>query len=490
VTQRPTAILILGMHRSGTSALTRVLNLCGVDLGTRLMPPATGNNENGFWEHLDAVDMHERLLLQLGRSWSDARSLPAGWLQSPAAAQVEQRIAALVAGEFADSPLWAVKDPRLCRFVPLWTKALDAAGVDVKIVFAQRHPEEVIASLSRRDGIVSHEAGVLLLDHFFEAALATVGHARCVVTYQALLDDWRGCIARIARELDVELVPDADAAAEIDRFLDGDARNHHAVDDPSTLDESLNGRVYRLARESADSAEFWRRVTALGDIWDLYRNDLLPYVDELLDLLAARSAAEGGERSVAGGAPTRKEGTLPALARLQFRIISGLQDGIGRLGQASADLGAMVHTGTEAALGAASDIATTVNELRANLPYVRDQLDVLVAQATTLSAVAAQQQEQLAGALGQAVQQLQQRVDAVATRGEAQLDAFAASSDERLRRLMQFAEAEAAAAAAREQALLAQIESLAVRIEAMATEQKQREEARWSWRLRRLLSGK
>ena len=73
MTQRPTAILILGMHRSGTSALTRVLNLCGVDLGTRLIPPAAGNNENGFWEHVDAVDMHERLLLQLGRSWSDAR---------------------------------------------------------------------------------------------------------------------------------------------------------------------------------------------------------------------------------------------------------------------------------------------------------------------------------------------------------------------------------------------------------------------------------
>ncbi|HSX61402.1 MAG TPA: hypothetical protein VLF18_14465 [Tahibacter sp.] len=487
MTQRHTAILVLGMHRSGTSALTRVLNLCGVDLGTHLMPPAADNNESGFWEHLDAVDLHERLLLQLGRSWSDARNLPTDWEASPAAAVAGQRVAALVADQFARSPVWAIKDPRLCRFVPVWTKALDAAGIDVKFIFALRHPDEVVASLARRDGIVPQEAGLLLLDHFFEAEAATENRVRCVATYQALLDDWRGCVARIGRELDVAIVPDEAAAAEIDAFLDAGARNHHAAEDLSRLGASLNGRVYRLAREAADSAQFWDGVAALRDPWDLYRNDLLPYVDELLDLLAVRDAAERGERRVAGGAvATERNGdALPALARLQFRMISGLQDGMGRLGQASADLGAMVRTGTEAALGAASGIASTVNELRSTLPYVRSRLDGLVEQAATLSVAAAKQHEQL-GIAADHADALQRHIDAAAERSEARLAAFAADSGERLGQLMQSSEA----AAAREHALLAQIEALSARIEAIAAEQQQRDEARWSRRLRRLLSGK
>ena len=177
MSEQKTAILILGMHRSGTSALTRVLNLCGVDLGTRLMPPAQDNNDSGFWEHVDAVDAHERLLFQFGRSWSDARALPDGWLESEAAAAAAQRIAALVADEFAGSRLWAVKDPRLCRFLPLWLKVLGGAGVRVKLLYALRHPDEVIASLVRRDGLASGDPGAQAVEDsaclvFIETQLA------------------------------------------------------------------------------------------------------------------------------------------------------------------------------------------------------------------------------------------------------------------------------------------------------------------------------
>ncbi len=84
------AILVLGMHRSGTSALTRVLNLLGAELGSRLMPAVSGNNENGFWENQDAVDIHEALLSDLGRNWHDIREMPAGWAASDAAARARR----------------------------------------------------------------------------------------------------------------------------------------------------------------------------------------------------------------------------------------------------------------------------------------------------------------------------------------------------------------------------------------------------------------
>ena len=82
---RSRAILVLGMHRSGTSAITRVLNLLGVELGAHLMPAAAGNNEGGFWEHMRVVEIHEALLHALGRSWHDLRPLPSEWMRSEAA---------------------------------------------------------------------------------------------------------------------------------------------------------------------------------------------------------------------------------------------------------------------------------------------------------------------------------------------------------------------------------------------------------------------
>src|SRR5690348_5945376 len=73
------AILIVGMHRSGTSALTRVINLHGVPLGRQLLEAAF-DNEAGFWENQAVVQLHERILEHLGSSWDDPRELPSGWL--------------------------------------------------------------------------------------------------------------------------------------------------------------------------------------------------------------------------------------------------------------------------------------------------------------------------------------------------------------------------------------------------------------------------
>lgn len=465
------------MHRSGTSALTRVLNLCGVDLGTRMLPPAEGNNDSGFWEHADVVDAHERLLFALGRSWSDARALPPDWMDTPAAADAAQRIAALVAGDFGGSRVWAVKDPRLCRFLPLWIKVLDAAGVRVKLLYMLRHPDEVIASLTRRDGLSAHENALLLLTHFFEAALAGVGQQRCVVTYQSLLDDWRGCMGRIARELDLELDLDGQAAA-VTQFLDHGARNHHAADDEAELRESLNGRVYALALHSADSAAFWRGAAELGDYWDLYRRDLLPYIDELLDMLAVRDSLERQGRPAASGVRAHDR-TLSPLVRLQFRMIAGLQDGIGRLGQASADLGAMVRIGSENSIGATADVAALLARLRDNVAGVPQLGEELREYRSST--------QQHFGEVLREMDVLRRHMDELVSGRDQRLALFAAEGERRLQEVAQQGQVAAAALGA---ALQQQIEALGRQLEAAAERERQRDAARWWPRLRRLLAGK
>ena len=85
-------LLVLGMHRSGTSALTRVLSLLGADLPATLMPPAS-DNETGFWEPGPLVDYHDRLLSEFGSDWDDWRALDLGRIPAARRNQIKREIA-------------------------------------------------------------------------------------------------------------------------------------------------------------------------------------------------------------------------------------------------------------------------------------------------------------------------------------------------------------------------------------------------------------
>lgn len=472
MSEQSTVVLILGMHRSGTSALTRVLNLCGVELGGRLLPPADGNNQHGFWEHADAVDIDERILHHLGRSWWDARSLPARWLESPVADASRGRIAALARGEFSAVPLWGIKDPRICRLLPLWIEALRDAGATVKLVFMLRHPEEVIASLAQRDGLSTAESGLLLLNHFFEAAANSTDLTRCVVTYQMLMDDWRGCVERIARELSIELPSIAGASSDIDAFLKLGARHHHVAEDAVALSQSLNGRVYQLAREARSSAEFWLGAAPLFDAWDLYRRDLIPYVDELLSMLAVRGSVERREFRTSASVSDPDTASLSPLAHLQFRMITGLQDGVGRLGQAAADIAAMVRVGTEAAVGVSEKVAGRVAALNDSVATLQRD----VAGATESS-----DRERVN-------ERARAEAELATLRGE--VAGAAARQEHELAELRRRGAEAESASQQRHGALVQQMAAMAEQLDGMARREQARDDARLMRRLRRLLTGK
>ncbi|MEG3048645.1 MAG: hypothetical protein RR792_00460, partial [Thermomonas sp.] len=201
---RSVALLVLGMHRSGTSALTRVLNLLGVALGDDLMAPGP-DNPLGFWEHHGIVSVHEGLLAALGRRWDDPRPMPDGWLDSEAAQEAGEAIAAIVRRDFAGVPLWAVKDPRLCRLMPLWRRVLANLGIEPRVVLVSRHPDEVAGSLLRRDGLPVAIGELLWARYLLEAVRGSDGCRRGMVAYDDLLDDWRLAVRRIDQALALDL---------------------------------------------------------------------------------------------------------------------------------------------------------------------------------------------------------------------------------------------------------------------------------------------
>lgn len=238
-----TCLLVLGMHRSGTSALTRVLSIAGAKLPATLMGPSKGN-DTGHWESDALAAYHDRVLAELGSSWRDWRAFDVRLLPVSRRRDIKTEIADLVAVEFGEAPIFVVKDPRICRFTSLFLDALDEAAIATRVVLAIRNPLEVVRSLSRRDDTTQTEAILLWLRHVLDSEAASRSRRRVIVSYSALLDDWQSTLARITKGLDISWLYSADEiSSQIEQFLDGKHRHHRTTNEDALLEPTLRGWV-------------------------------------------------------------------------------------------------------------------------------------------------------------------------------------------------------------------------------------------------------
>ena len=187
---RRTAVVILGMHRSGTSALTRVLNLLGCDLPKTLVPPSPNDNDLGFWESRPLMELDNRILESAGTRWDDWLPFNQAWFSSPKANEFRETAASLLREEFGTSVLFALKEPRICRFAPFWLDVLEASGVNARIVVPIRNPLEVAASLSKRNGYEVTFCQLMWLRHVLDAEYASRGRTRYFASYDRLMKNW------------------------------------------------------------------------------------------------------------------------------------------------------------------------------------------------------------------------------------------------------------------------------------------------------------
>jgi hypothetical protein len=215
------AIVVLGMHRSGTSAVAGCLQRLGVDFGPRLMPP-TPDNPRGFYEHIDIVNLHDRLLLAAGSSWDDTDPRPPEWLAETATARFREDLREILRRDFASSALWGLKDPRLCRLLPWWQPLWAELHTRPLFVIVLRDPREVTASLARRDGFSPGKAYLLWLQHILAAERATRQAERVFLDFGGFLADWRQGLAPVGALLGKPwpVPPESEALAE-ERFVDG-----------------------------------------------------------------------------------------------------------------------------------------------------------------------------------------------------------------------------------------------------------------------------
>jgi hypothetical protein len=220
---RRTALFVLGMHRSGTSALTRVLGLCGGALPQQGAQELHESNALGHWEPKRIVETHDRFLAEAGTAWDDQAPYPDAMFETERAESCRRRLILLARRAYGDAPLFILKDPRASRLMRLWSPVVTALDSAPRAVIMLRNPLEVAASLQRREGWDEHRALVVWMRYMLSAERDTRAMPRCFIHYDHLMEDWRSAVGKVSEALGIPLAP---SGREIDRFVRQELRHH------------------------------------------------------------------------------------------------------------------------------------------------------------------------------------------------------------------------------------------------------------------------
>jgi hypothetical protein len=263
------AILVLGMHRSGTSALSRGLQALGVYLGNDFLSPKP-DNPTGYWEDKNITALNERLLATLGLKWEDVALIDDTRWNEPKIEVLRAEAVTYLQSCFKGRPLWGFKDPRTIRLLPFWRTVLQRLRVDDSYVLAIRNPRSVAMSLFQRSGSgIDVLTGHLLWLVYMVPYLREITHRSFVVVdYDLVIANPQQQLERIARSLNIHLsdVSRTGIAQYVGDFLDPSLR--HSFFDESDFETRpdippLSREAYlwlrRLAtdRIASDSAKFW-----------------------------------------------------------------------------------------------------------------------------------------------------------------------------------------------------------------------------------------
>jgi hypothetical protein len=265
---RPVALFVMGMGRSGTSALTRVLSLCGGALPTGLIG-ALPANPRGFWESREATYLNETILRRHGSAGYD----PSLCLQEKGAFDGKEKVACIAKiraflATLPAAPLVIIKDHRINALSGVWFEAACLAGFDVVAVIAVRHPQEVIASVAANAPASPELTNALWLKSNLLAERHTRALPRVFVEYPNLLGDWRREIKRISATLPIDL--NTRDEGTIDAFLSEDLRRQRysgPMTEPFGTD--WNSTVYE-ALSAAARDELWDE-SGLDRVFEAYR---------------------------------------------------------------------------------------------------------------------------------------------------------------------------------------------------------------------------
>lgn len=239
-------VIILGMHRSGTSAFARALKVMNINLGDKLMPAEPGANDKGFWEDLDIYDLNENILSALSSSWHHLGPVSQDDLTKLEQLGFFEQAKNLLREKISNTEVFGFKDPRLARLLPFWKRVFSELQIEVDYIITLRHPLSVTQSLLRRDGFPIEKGMFMWLDHMMACLIETQGEHRILAHYDMLLDDPETVLHALANFLGLE-INQTELARFKEEFLDKNLR--HYVFSYQDLETETGDNVFLIIRD-------------------------------------------------------------------------------------------------------------------------------------------------------------------------------------------------------------------------------------------------
>jgi hypothetical protein len=145
-------VVVLGMHRSGTSLCSHLLSAAGVDMVDEITE--TQDNPKGHWERWEIVRLQDRILALFDRAYLGRYHdfpLPVAWWADPRVQSIKREIIMFLRERMRDEALFGFKDPRTVRLLPIWHQIFKELNLNPRIIFCLRNPFQVARSLKDRD---------------------------------------------------------------------------------------------------------------------------------------------------------------------------------------------------------------------------------------------------------------------------------------------------------------------------------------------------
>ncbi len=376
--------VILGMHRSGTSLITKSLEVLGFSLGDNLMPERE-DNPKGFFEDVDLVTLNDELLKAGSSRWDTLLLTPDA--RNIRDEQLIRNAETLLTEKFRQVDKLAIKDPRLCLLLPFWQARFDSSNISAHYIVVHRNPAEVAASLAKRNGFSTRQG--LLLDFIYTREMMRfLGDDGLVIDYASFMNDPAHEVNRISNFLNQE----ADAAALsafISEFVDR-ALWHHQDAQADQLDalpalDDLSSVMHERSQDNDVSiSDFFSKsssdleiehellnieIAKLTDLLHSQEHDLSIRDSRIQSLEADNKLTRAEVEDVAGRLGER-ERHIELLQQQTDELAEQLSKSNDILNQRDTELARLIETYT-------AQTATLENE-RETHKQVRDQLTATV----------------------------------------------------------------------------------------------------------------
>lgn len=309
-------LIVLGMHRSGTSAVARLLNMMGCYFaGEGLSNGYSVDNPKGYWERRDVIETNTQLLKAIDCDWDRVANFDLKRVTQESLRKFNGQVQTILLNLEANRP-WFIKDPRLCLTFPLWRRLLEMPIC----VVVHRNPIEIAKSLEKRNGFPLKYGLALWEKYLLRAVESSQGLRRLHVSYHAILRDPVESVGRLFDQLvSLGVAPlRKPAAEEIQAFIDPDLHRQKATDVSNLLNEQQaslatlaeSGELLGLVTLPTLSAEAAETLTTVEDA-GREEGDMARRLADLESALRVREE----ELTVLNRVSSQQRRTLPLLEK-------------------------------------------------------------------------------------------------------------------------------------------------------------------------------